>query len=444
MTAITLLQIPIKYRPLNVGHERMLHRPARFERRQNRVCVHRSALKNLVSQCIRQSVQDRSAPTSNRRLADTASADRRLRVRNIQRSPLHVDGYVKNRRRFTLVEAHGEHLAVARIEHPFLANRMADAERRTAEHLTAERSRMDHSADIGGGEEVDNVVLSSFDIDLDLGETGNIGIRRTIAWVVVLGGHHQALSGQRRDRRLRQFVDIGGGPMAIVDAAQFNYMFRCLRQRHAGATAFAENAFVRYHVLLRLAAKFLRRDFLKLLLSSHRRGVCCPRHGVRRLTSAGDAGERKISRRVAPDYVAFFPRHAENLRTRAMYIHHRLGSKVADSRLEGDASIRLDDEKPVESDRASDVTTQRNANAANFRAFPLRSACDPLVPLELLRATVKCFFQECAGGILAFSLHYWSQRRLALGAVDAADGYLVNSQLARRFRDDGLDNDNPL
>src|ERR1017187_6939946 len=74
MTAITLLQIPIKYRPLNVGHERMLHRPARFERRQNRVCVHRSALKNLVSQCIRQSVQDRSAPTSNRRLAATARA----------------------------------------------------------------------------------------------------------------------------------------------------------------------------------------------------------------------------------------------------------------------------------------------------------------------------------------------------------------------------------
>src|ERR1017187_9877667 len=219
MTAITLLQIPLKYRPLNVYHERMLHRPARFERRQNRVCVHRSALKNLVSQCIRQSVQDRSAPASNWRLADTASADRRLRIRNIQRSPLHVDGYIENRRRFTLVEALGEHLAIARIEHPFLANRMAHAERRTAEHLSSERPGMDHRSDIGGGEKIDDVVLAGFDIDLNLGETGNIGIRRTIAWVVVLGGYHQALSGQRRDRRLRQFVDIGWRLMAIVDAA---------------------------------------------------------------------------------------------------------------------------------------------------------------------------------------------------------------------------------
>src|ERR1022692_1775125 len=205
-------------------------------------------------------------------------------------------------------------------------------------------------------------------------------------------------------------------------------MFRCLRQRHAGATAFAENAFVRYHVLLRLPAKFLRRDFLKLLLSGHRRGVGCPRHGVRRLTSAGDAGERKISRRVAPDYVAFFPRHAENLRPRAMYIHHRLGSQVADSRLESDAAIRLDDEKPVKSDGATNVTAQRNANAANFRAYSLRRTRDPLVPFELLGATVERFFQECAGGVLAFPLHYWSQRRLALGAVDAADRYLVDSK----------------
>src|ERR1017187_2897555 len=149
-------------------------------------------------------------------------------------------------------------------------------------------------------------------------------------------------------------------------------MFRCLRQRHAGATAFAENAFVRYHVLLRLAAKFLRRDFLKLLLSSHRRGVCCPRHGVRRLTSAGDAGERKISRRVAPDYVAFFPRHAENFCPRSMHIHHRPGSRVANSRREGYASIRLEEEKHVESDVAPNVGAQRTATAASFRAYSLR------------------------------------------------------------------------
>jgi len=198
--------------------------------------------------------------------------------------------------------------------------------------------------------------------------------------------------------------------------------------------------------LLGLAAKFLGRDFLKPLLGGHRRGIGCPRHGVRRLTSAGDAGERKISRRVAPDYVAFFPRHAENLGARAMYIHHRLGSEVADSRLEGDVAIGLDHEKPVESDGATNVTAERNADAANFRAylFLIRSTRDALIPFELFGATVERFFQECAGGILALSLYYWSQRRFALGAVDAADRYLVESKFARGFRDDGLDNDNPL
>src|SRR5450755_2246349 len=214
--------------------------------------------------------------------------------------------------------------------------------------------------------------------------------------------------------------------MAIVDTAEFNRVLRGLREGHAGATAFAENAFVRYDVLLRLAAKFLRGDFLKLLLSGHRRGIRRPCHGVRRLASAGDASERKISRRVTPDYVAFFPRHAENLGPRAMYIHHRLGSEVADPGLEGDSSIRLDDEKTVESDDATNVTAQRNADTANFRANPLliRSPRDPLTPFELLRATVERFFQECAGGVLTFPLHHWSERRFALGAVDAPDRYL--------------------
>src|SRR5271170_3547771 len=182
--------------------------------------------------------------------------------------------------------------------------------------------------------------------------------------------------------------------MTIVDATEFNRMFRRLRQTHASATAFAENAFVRYHVLLWLAAEFLRRDLLKLLSGSHCRGICGTRHGVGCLTSAGDTGEWKISRRVAPDYVAFFPRHSENLRPRAMYIDHRLGSQVSDSGLESNPAIRLDNEKPVESDGAANVAAQRNPNAPNFRAYLLRSTCHPLIPFELLRATVECFFEK--------------------------------------------------
>src|ERR1700733_194388 len=232
--------------------------------------------------------------------------------------------------------------------------------------------------------------------------------------------------------------------MAVVDAAEFNRVLRGLRQSHAHATAFAENAFVRDHILLWLAAQFLRRDLLKPLLSGHRRGIPCPRHGMRRLTSAGNTGERQISRRVAPDNIAFFPRHAENLCTGAMHIHHRLGSEVADSRLESDAAIWFDDEKPVESDGAANVTAERHAHTANFRAYPLRRTRDPFAPFELLRAAVERFFQKCAGGVLALPLHHWPQRSFALGAVDAANRHLVNSQLARRFRNNRLENDNPL
>src|ERR1019366_6365733 len=67
---------------------------------------------------------------------------------------------------------------------------------------------------------------------------GNIGIRRTIAWVVVLGGHHQALSGQRRDRRLRQFVDIGGRPLGIVDGANVMPAPPPLRKTRSFATTY--------------------------------------------------------------------------------------------------------------------------------------------------------------------------------------------------------------
>ena len=46
--------------------------------------------------------------------------------------------------------------------------------------------------------------------------------------------------------------------------------------------------------------------------------------------------------------------------------------------------------------------------------------------------------------MLQFALHGWSEWRLALRTVDAADGHLVHPELARRFRDDRFDDDNPL
>src|ERR1035441_4586720 len=135
-------------------------------------------------------------------------------------------------------------------------------------------------------------------------------------------------------------------------------MLRRLRQSHTGTTALTEDALVGDHVILGPAAQILCRDFLKLLLGVHRCRMCCARHRVGRLTAAGYTGKGKVPRRVTPDDIALFPRHAQDLRAGPMYVNHGLRPEVADSGLEGDPSIRLDNEKPVESDRAANETAK--------------------------------------------------------------------------------------
>ena len=44
---------------------------------------------------------------------------------------------------------------------------------------------MDHRADVGVGEEIDDVVLAGFDIDFDFGEAGDVGMSHAVARVVV-------------------------------------------------------------------------------------------------------------------------------------------------------------------------------------------------------------------------------------------------------------------
>src|ERR1039457_1304459 len=95
--------------------------------------------------------------------------------------------------------------------------------------------------------------------------------------------------------------------MAIVDATQLNGVLRSLRQSHAGASTLTEYALVGDIVSLWLAAECLRRDFLELLLRVHRGRVRRACHCMGRLAAAGDAGERKVFRRVAPYNVALLP-----------------------------------------------------------------------------------------------------------------------------------------
>jgi len=97
-----------------------------------------------------------------------------------------------------VVEPLGNHFAVVGVEDPLLANRVANAQRRPAENLAAERAWMDHRADIRVGKKIHNIIFSGFDIDFDLGEARHIRMGHAVAWVVVAGDRQQALAGQRR------------------------------------------------------------------------------------------------------------------------------------------------------------------------------------------------------------------------------------------------------
>src|SRR5208283_6162210 len=111
------------------------------------------ALKNLITKGIRKRVQDGGAPASNGRFAHATGADRRFRIRNIERRPLHIYGHVQYCWRLALVKACREHGAVVRVVHPLLANRMSHAQNGPSKDLTAKRAGMNYGTHVGIGEE---------------------------------------------------------------------------------------------------------------------------------------------------------------------------------------------------------------------------------------------------------------------------------------------------
>src|SRR5271165_1309180 len=175
----------------------MLHRMSRFEGSEYSVSVDGRALKNLITKGVRKRVQDRSASASNGRFAHATGADWCLRIRNIERRPLHIDGHVQNCWRLVLVKARRKHGTVVRVVHPLLPKRMSHAQNGAAEHLASKRPGMNYGTHVGIGEEIHDVILSRFDVDLDLGKAGHVGKCRAITRVIVLGGCHQTLSSKR-------------------------------------------------------------------------------------------------------------------------------------------------------------------------------------------------------------------------------------------------------
>ena len=66
-------------------------------------------------------------------------------------------------------------VAVLRIEDPLLTDRVADAQDRSPEHLSAQRLGMNHRADVGDREEIRDVVLAGFGINFDFGKACDVG-----------------------------------------------------------------------------------------------------------------------------------------------------------------------------------------------------------------------------------------------------------------------------
>src|SRR5215471_5689574 len=121
----------------DVSRKALFHRPARFERCQDRVQVHRSAPEDLISQSVRKSIQDSAATRADWRFADATRADRSFRIGDVQRFPFHVDWQIENRGRLIVVESLRQSNAVVLIIDPLLPYGVADAERRAPEDLSA-------------------------------------------------------------------------------------------------------------------------------------------------------------------------------------------------------------------------------------------------------------------------------------------------------------------
>src|SRR6266851_5022549 len=147
--------------------------------------------------------------------------------------------------------------------------------------------------------------------------------------------------------------------VAIVNASELYSALRGVGQGHAGASAFPGDALIGNDVVLGFAAKVLGRNLLQFHDGVARHRVRRASHGMGRLASSGWACPWQVLRRVAPRDIALFPRHAEEFSDHTMHVSPGFRSQIADSGLDIDPSVGLDDEQPIESGGATGVTADR-------------------------------------------------------------------------------------
>src|SRR2546430_5767025 len=158
ISRITAMALLLFSSPSNMGHQRILHGVARFERSQNGIGIYWRAPEHLVPYRIRKSVQYCRASTTNRRFADTARTNGSFRIWNIERGPFHLGRDIENRGWLAVMEPSGEHRSVSWIHHPFLSDRMSNAQDRAAHYLATEGPGMENAADIGVRQEIHQLI----------------------------------------------------------------------------------------------------------------------------------------------------------------------------------------------------------------------------------------------------------------------------------------------
>src|SRR6187200_2507143 len=161
--------------PSDMRSQGLDRRLARLERGQDHVERDRGALVDVVTQRVADRVEHRARAGADRWLADTARANWRLGIRDVERRPRHLLRHIEDRRWPVVMEPPRQRHTVLLVVDPLLSDRVSDAEHRAPENLPAEGAWVDHRADVGDGEVVEDVVLAGLDVDLDFGEPGNEG-----------------------------------------------------------------------------------------------------------------------------------------------------------------------------------------------------------------------------------------------------------------------------
>src|SRR5581483_3527098 len=120
---------------LYVGHHFVHARAAVLERRQDEVCRHRRSTESVLTNRVEDRVHDRTVPGADRWLADTARADRRFGIGDVERQRLHLRRDVEDRQRTVVVEALRERHTVVLVVDPALRQRVTDPEIDAAKNL---------------------------------------------------------------------------------------------------------------------------------------------------------------------------------------------------------------------------------------------------------------------------------------------------------------------